>query len=74
MKLIEIAGETGLVEIDGIRKSVSLVMIDRPQIGSYVLVHAGFALQQVDEEEAEKTLKLLREYAELKQKPPGEEA
>ncbi|MDI6873686.1 HypC/HybG/HupF family hydrogenase formation chaperone [Candidatus Solincola sp.] len=56
--------ETALVEIGGVRKVVSLMLLDGVKVGDYVLVHAGFAMEKVDREEAERTLAILEEAAE----------
>ena len=49
----------------GLRKEVRLDVVDRwPEIGDYLIVHAGFAIHTLDPEEAEKNLKLLKEMAE----------
>ncbi|WP_287153412.1 HypC/HybG/HupF family hydrogenase formation chaperone [Candidatus Solincola tengchongensis] len=56
--------ETALVEIGGVRKVVSLMLMDGVEAGDYVLVHAGFAIEKVDREEAEKTLAVLEQAAE----------
>jgi hydrogenase expression/formation protein HypC len=52
----------GLAEIDfgGTRRTISLALLDRAEVGDYVIVHAGFALHRVDPEEARETLDLLR--------------
>jgi hydrogenase expression/formation protein HypC len=67
-KVIELE-ETGLavIEIGGVRKPVSLMLVDDVEVGDYVLVHAGFAIEKVDEEEANKTMDLLQELARLEQ-------
>jgi len=49
------------VDLDGVRKTISLAMVDDVAVGDYVIVHVGFALQKLDVEEAEATLALLRE-------------
>ena len=68
MKLIRIEeNDRGLVEVDGMRKTISLALLEERPEGAYVLVHAGYALQLVDEDEAEKTLEILREFAALKE-------
>jgi len=56
--------ETALVEIGGVRKVVSLMLLDGVEAGDYVLVHAGFASERVDREEAQRTLAVLEEAAE----------
>ncbi len=62
-KLIEIDGPIGKVELGGAVREVGLQLVQEPEVGDYVLVHAGFAIQKVDEEEARETLKLLDEIA-----------
>ena len=64
MKIISVDGDLGTVDIGGTRRKIGLTLIDEPMVGDYVLVHAGFAIQKIDEEEANKTMELLRELAE----------
>jgi hydrogenase expression/formation protein HypC len=61
MKLIEIHADRGIAETGGIRREIGLQLLEGLRTGDYVLVHAGFAIQKVDEAEAEKTLALFRE-------------
>ncbi len=49
------------VSLGGVRKTVSLALVDGVREGDYVVVHTGFALSRLDPEEAEKTLALLRD-------------
>ncbi len=63
-KLVEINGMEGIAESGGARFNVRLDLIDEPRVGNYVLVHAGFAIQQMDEETARETLALLAEAME----------
>lgn len=56
-----------VIEIGGVRKQVSLMLVDDVAVGDYVLVHAGFAIDKVDEGEAQKTMDLLQELAHLEQ-------
>jgi hydrogenase expression/formation protein HypC len=51
----------GTVDFSGIRKSVCLDLVPDVKIGEYVIVHVGFAISKVDEEEARETLKLFEE-------------
>jgi hydrogenase expression/formation protein HypC len=60
-KLVEIDGQVGKVEIGGTVREVGLQLLEAPRVGDYVLIHAGFAIEKVDEEEAAKTLELLAE-------------
>ena len=51
----------GTVDVDGVKRDVSLLMIEDPEIGDYVIVHAGFALHKIDEAVALESLQILRE-------------
>ena len=54
----------GMVELGGVVREASFMLLPDAQVGDYVLLHAGYALQKVDEAEAEETLRLLAEMAE----------
>ncbi|MBK6402903.1 MAG: HypC/HybG/HupF family hydrogenase formation chaperone [Rhodocyclaceae bacterium] len=54
-------GDQAIVDLGGVRKDVSLALLDDVNIGDYVIVHVGYALQKLDPEEAEKTLALFAE-------------
>jgi len=54
-----------VVDVDGVRIQASVALIDAPEIGDYVIVHVGHALNKLDPQEAEKTLSLLREMGAL---------
>ena len=54
----------GLVELGGVVREASFMLLPDVRLGDYVLLHAGYALQKVDEAEAEETLRLLAEMAE----------
>jgi hydrogenase expression/formation protein HypC len=60
------------VEFSGVRREVSLLLCPEVQVGDYVLVHVGFAIQRLDEEEAQETLKLFRELEESYGESPSE--
>ena len=53
------------VEIGGISRRISLWLTPDTKVGDYVLLHTGYAINILDQEQAEETLKLLREIAEL---------
>ena len=53
------------VEIGGITRRISLWLTPEAKVGDYALVHTGYAINILDQEEAEETLKLLEEIAEL---------
>ena len=56
---------TGRVDFSGILKEVSLAYVPEAKVGDYVIVHVGFALSRVDEEEAKQVFEYLREMEEL---------
>ena len=60
-RLIEMDGELGKVELGGTVREVGLQLMEGLAMGDYVLVHAGFAIQKVDRDEAEATLALLND-------------
>lgn len=64
MKVIEINGNLGMGEVGGVKREINLMLLSDIMIGEYVIVHAGSAIQKLDEAEAEKTLSLLREMVE----------
>jgi hydrogenase expression/formation protein HypC len=53
------------IDVDGVRREVSLLLVPDAVIGDYVIVHAGFAIQILDEAAAKESLSLLREAAAL---------
>jgi hydrogenase expression/formation protein HypC len=61
MKLVAIEGQLGVVEEAGVRREVGLALLEEPKLGHYVLIHAGYAIELIDPEEAQETLALLRE-------------
>lgn len=61
-KIIGIRDMLATVEVGGITRKISTMLLPKVQLGEYVLIHAGFAIQTIDQEEAEKTIQLLREY------------
>ncbi|MFH1177138.1 MAG: HypC/HybG/HupF family hydrogenase formation chaperone [Acidobacteriota bacterium] len=63
MRLVERNDLVGVVELEGVRREVSLMLQDDAALGEYLLVHAGYAIGKVDEEEAQITLDLLRQLA-----------
>jgi len=60
-KVITTDGLNASVEIGGVKRDISLMLIDGVTPGEWVVIHAGFAINRVDPEEAEKTLELLKE-------------
>ena len=61
-KIIEITNNMGIIDIEGAKREVSLILLEEAKIGDYVIVHAGFAIQRLDETEAFESLKVLRSF------------
>jgi len=59
-----INGNQAQVELGSVERTVSLALTPEARVGDYVLIHTGFAIGVVDEQEAQATLRLLRELAE----------
>lgn len=64
MRVIEREGTNGLVELGGVKYEAGFQLVDDVKVGEYVILHAGFAIQKLDEKEAQETLSLLREVFE----------
>lgn len=62
MKVIEIDGDQGIVEIESVRRTIGLQLLQEVKIGEYVIVHAGFAIEKLDEKAAMETLELLKDF------------
>ncbi len=61
-KVVELTGvDRAVVEMGGVQKDVSLALVEDVNVGDYVIVHVGFALNKLDPEEAERTLALFAE-------------
>jgi hydrogenase expression/formation protein HypC len=65
MQVKTIENEVAICEIDGVQREASLMMLDDVKIGDYVLIHAGFAIEKIDDDEAQLTLKALREALDM---------
>jgi len=57
-------GDNAVVDLAGVRKDISLALLDGVEVGDYVIVHVGYALSKLDPDEAAQTLALFAEMAE----------
>ncbi len=69
-KITSISGEEpltrmGKIDFGGVLKDASLAYVPEAKVGDYVIVHVGFAISRVDEEEAQKVFEYLREMEDL---------
>ena len=58
-------GDNAVVDLAGVRKEISLSLVEGVALGDYVIVHVGYALNKLDPEEAAKTLALFAELGQL---------
>ena len=65
VKIVSIDGDEAETEIAGVRRRISIALTPEAKIGDYVLLHTGYAIGVIAEAEAEETLKLLEEIANL---------
>ncbi|HYM77365.1 MAG TPA: HypC/HybG/HupF family hydrogenase formation chaperone [Candidatus Dormibacteraeota bacterium] len=63
----DIAFRIGKVDFGGIRKDINLAYTPEAEIGKYVLVHVGFAISVIDEDEAQRVFKILEEMGAVKE-------
>jgi len=60
-RIVAIEGPTAIVDVAGSRVKARVDLLEGAKVGDYVLVHAGFAITVVDEDEAKETLAVMRE-------------
>jgi len=64
-RIESIEGQMAQVDMNGVRYTTSLALTPQAEVGQYVIVHAGFALNVLDEAEAQETLRIFEEMAAL---------
>ncbi len=65
-KIIELKDGMAVVDVAGARKAASMMLLEGVVEGDYVIVHAGFAIEKIDAEKAEETMRLINEAAGVK--------
>ena len=64
VQIVEVlAGQQAVIELSGIRKEISIALLDDVQVGDYVILHVGYAIGKLDTEEALRTLELFGELS-----------
>jgi hydrogenase expression/formation protein HypC len=63
--VIQREGSEGVGEFKGVKRNINFTLLDEVKEGDYVILHAGFAIQRLDKDDAEKTLELFEELAKL---------
>ncbi len=64
-KIVKVDNHMAVIDVDGVRRECSLLLVEDAREGDYVIVHAGFAISKIDEAAAQETLALLKEAAAL---------
>lgn len=60
-QVVSIDGNTAIVDFGGVKRSVSVALLEKLEPGDYVIVHTGYAIQKMNQKEAEESLELWRE-------------
>lgn len=60
-RITKIENNMATIDVEGVQREASLLLLEDARVGDYVIVHAGFAIQKLDEAAARETLDLLRE-------------
>jgi hydrogenase expression/formation protein HypC len=69
-RIVELQGRLATVDVMGNRREADVSLVDEPQLGDYVLVHAGFAIEKMSAEDAAESLRIWEELASIE---PAEE-
>ena len=62
-KIVKIENGMATIDVDGVQRKTSLLLVEDAVVGDYVIVHAGFALHKIDEFAAMESLRILKEAA-----------
>jgi hydrogenase expression/formation protein HypC len=71
-KIVNIENNIAIIDVDGVRREASLLLLEDVQVGDYVIVHAGFAINKINEDHALESLTLLKEAASIIFEDPKE--
>jgi hydrogenase expression/formation protein HypC len=72
-KIVKIENGVGTIDVDGVQRTASLLLVEDAAVGDYVIVHAGFALHKIEEADAMESLRILKEAAAFAEKQEREE-
>ncbi|MGM0452266.1 MAG: HypC/HybG/HupF family hydrogenase formation chaperone [Thermodesulfobacteriota bacterium] len=61
-KIIDIESGIATIDVEGVQRKASLMLVENAKVGDYVIVHAGFAIQVLDEAAALESLNFMREH------------
>ena len=60
-RIVAIENQMATIDVEGVRREASLLLLEEARVGDYVIVHAGFAMQTIDAAAARESIGLLRE-------------
>jgi len=72
-KVESIEGELAMVSVGNVSYKASLQLLDDVKVGDYILLHTGFAIQKISEDEAAETLRIFEEFEDLNKQLDDEE-
>ncbi|MBE9484601.1 MAG: HypC/HybG/HupF family hydrogenase formation chaperone [Bacteroidetes bacterium] len=72
-KIDSIDGDMAMVSVGGVTYKASLQLLDDVQVGDYILLHTGFAISKISEEDAAETLRIFKEFEDLNKQMDEEE-
>lgn len=61
VEIVDAENHIAKVDVGGVKRNVNIGMLEDTRVGDYVLIHVGFAMNKIDEKEAEETLRLLHD-------------
>ncbi len=64
IEMVDAENNIAKVDVGGVRRNINTGMLDDTKVGDYVLIHVGFAMSKIDEQQAEETLRILNEIGE----------
>ncbi len=69
-KIVELQGRLATVDVMGNRREADVSLVEEPQLGDYVLVHAGFAIEKMTAQDAAESLRIWEEIASIESHEP----
>jgi len=63
-KIVSIDGNSAIVDFDGIKQEIIIALVLNPEVGKYVIIHAGYAIEQMDEKDAMEAIEQWKEISE----------
>ncbi len=73
-RITKIEDSLATIDVDGVTRQASLLLLEDAEVGDYVIVHAGFAIHKIDEEAARESLRLIKEAASFADEAESREA